>query len=280
MSLITETEGDLFDVPDGAVLIHACNCQGSWGKGIAEAFKTTYPAAFRIYRAHCKEHLSPKNQSQNQNPYQGTAAAGNASIVTKNAEFTATTRYPEGTALIIPPQPEDYSRDQSSVASTQGSAVRGRGSREGRGRGSGSARVCYVSPGRESVSRPEGESGQIPSLGQRASPSTAGQKRRKHWIACLFTSWHYGLRNRSPPDVVLRNTASALEDLKAQLEGLRLRGEERESGANAQRDDVPRELFACRFNAGLFAVPWRQTKEVLEKSGLKVTVVRPPGEPL
>lgn len=65
-SMITEVEGDLFDAPDGAVLIRtymrfhldcfvadvsllptkdACNCKGSWGAGIAEAFrdKVSYP---------------------------------------------------------------------------------------------------------------------------------------------------------------------------------------------------------------------------------------------
>lgn len=59
MENITEIEGDLFLAPEGAALIRtsfyathsytsdtltrcfidACNCQGSWGKGIALEFK-------------------------------------------------------------------------------------------------------------------------------------------------------------------------------------------------------------------------------------------------
>lgn len=67
--------------------------------------------------------------------------------------------------------------------------------------------------------------------------------------------------------MVLENTVTALDDLKAQLERLEREGE------------GPGELFACRFNAGLFGVPWERTREVLERSGLEVTVVRPEGEP-
>ncbi|KAK3683951.1 hypothetical protein B0T22DRAFT_266772 [Podospora appendiculata] len=46
--------GDLFDAPPRTVLIHACNCTGSWGGGIALAFKKAYPAAYEVYNARCK----------------------------------------------------------------------------------------------------------------------------------------------------------------------------------------------------------------------------------
>ena len=36
---VTEYAGDLFSVPEGSVLIHSCNCQGSWGGGVAAAFR-------------------------------------------------------------------------------------------------------------------------------------------------------------------------------------------------------------------------------------------------
>ncbi|KAF3891950.1 hypothetical protein GY631_4499 [Trichophyton interdigitale] len=51
MENITEIEGDLFLAPEGAALIHACNCQGSWGKGIALEFKnrTFLPILRRDY---------------------------------------------------------------------------------------------------------------------------------------------------------------------------------------------------------------------------------------
>ena len=51
--IVVEKVGDLFDAPDEAVLIHACNCIGLWGAGIAAAFKTRYPEAFIKYREHC-----------------------------------------------------------------------------------------------------------------------------------------------------------------------------------------------------------------------------------
>lgn len=38
------------------------------------------------------------------------------------------------------------------------------------------------------------------------------------------------------------------------------------------------ELWSCRFNSGLFAVPWERSRRVLEEAGLEVTVVRPHGE--
>ncbi|KAL3480346.1 hypothetical protein BJX99DRAFT_27815 [Aspergillus californicus] len=97
---IAEVEGDLFDAPDGAALIHACNCQGSWGNGIAKAFKTKYPAAFSVYQSHCKQ-LLKKLQ------YLNTAEAA-----PRTGQRPRTIRLPEGSALIIPPQNKDYERPQ------------------------------------------------------------------------------------------------------------------------------------------------------------------------
>ncbi|KAI9713406.1 MAG: ADP-ribose 1''-phosphate phosphatase [Bogoriella megaspora] len=51
---VKEVIGDLFDAPDHAVLVHACNCQGSWGAGIAATFKKKYPEAFKVYKNHCE----------------------------------------------------------------------------------------------------------------------------------------------------------------------------------------------------------------------------------
>jgi ADP-ribose 1''-phosphate phosphatase len=50
---LTYEKASLFDSPHSTVLCHACNAQGSWGAGIAAAFKKNYPAAFKIYAAHC-----------------------------------------------------------------------------------------------------------------------------------------------------------------------------------------------------------------------------------
>ncbi|KAK5724831.1 ADP-ribose 1''-phosphate phosphatase [Elasticomyces elasticus] len=51
---VTEEEGDIFDAPPNTLIIHACNCDGSWGGGIALAFKKHYPGAYEKYAAHCK----------------------------------------------------------------------------------------------------------------------------------------------------------------------------------------------------------------------------------
>ncbi|KAL2131471.1 hypothetical protein VTI74DRAFT_4982 [Chaetomium olivicolor] len=50
---ITDKFGDLFSAPPSTLLIHACNCVGSWSGGIALAFRNLYPEAFKLYRAHC-----------------------------------------------------------------------------------------------------------------------------------------------------------------------------------------------------------------------------------
>src|ERR1700760_657960 len=53
--LLHEEIGDLFVAPPTSVLIHSCNCIGSWGGGIATIFKDKYPEAFKLYNKHCKE---------------------------------------------------------------------------------------------------------------------------------------------------------------------------------------------------------------------------------
>lgn len=52
---VIERKGDLFIAPENTVLVHACNCEGSWGAGIAKAFKQHYPDAFTIYNKHCRD---------------------------------------------------------------------------------------------------------------------------------------------------------------------------------------------------------------------------------
>jgi ADP-ribose 1''-phosphate phosphatase len=45
----------LFDAPEGALIVHACNCQGVWGSGIAAEFAKRYPKSFETYRDICNE---------------------------------------------------------------------------------------------------------------------------------------------------------------------------------------------------------------------------------
>lgn len=35
------------------------------------------------------------------------------------------------------------------------------------------------------------------------------------------------------------------------------------------------EIWSCRINAGLFNVPWEQTKKTMEETELSITVVSP-----
>jgi ADP-ribose 1''-phosphate phosphatase len=145
---------------------------------------------------------------------------------------------PEGTALVIPPQPQDYQSRRKPLSN-----------RRRLGRGSSS---------------------------EEPAKTTVRQTRKRHWVICLFTSWHYDAQHRSPPEVILANTALALEDLKTQLEILARddRGSPGKQG-NQDIETKPAELWACRINAGLFGVEWERTKRVLADVGLEVTVVSP-----
>ncbi|KAF2261357.1 hypothetical protein CC78DRAFT_535728 [Lojkania enalia] len=53
-------KGDLFNAPSNTVLLHACNTLGSWGAGIALAFRARYPKAYLQYRTHCLTTHDPK----------------------------------------------------------------------------------------------------------------------------------------------------------------------------------------------------------------------------
>lgn len=50
-------KGSLFKAAEpGAVLVHACNTQGSWGAGIAAQFKKKYPQAYNDYKNWCEKY--------------------------------------------------------------------------------------------------------------------------------------------------------------------------------------------------------------------------------
>ncbi|KAF2829087.1 hypothetical protein CC86DRAFT_368181 [Ophiobolus disseminans] len=59
---LTHHKGDLFAAPAHTLLIHACNTQGHWGAGIAKAFKSLYPAAYRAHHAFCAKAHDPKTK--------------------------------------------------------------------------------------------------------------------------------------------------------------------------------------------------------------------------
>jgi len=49
----------LFDAPEGSIIVHACNAQGSWNSGIAKEFKERYPRSFQHYEEYCR--LNPRH---------------------------------------------------------------------------------------------------------------------------------------------------------------------------------------------------------------------------
>ncbi|KAL5342444.1 hypothetical protein BJX70DRAFT_356862 [Aspergillus crustosus] len=98
---VIEMEGDLFEAPDGAALIHACNCRGGWGKGIAKTFKNKYPTAFKVYESHCDYYLEFPQ-------FLNTSEA-----IVSTGTISRKIQRPEGTALVIPPQKEDYERSDA-----------------------------------------------------------------------------------------------------------------------------------------------------------------------
>lgn len=74
---------------------------------------------------------------------------------------------------------------------------------------------------------------------------------KKHYVACLFTSYGFGSRGLAPPEDVLIYTRFAMRDLLQQVRELRERGE---TG----------KVYMCRFNSGLFRVNWEDTRAVVE----------------
>jgi len=68
-------------------------------------------------------------------------------------------------------------------------------------------------------------------------------KESEYMVGCLLTSRNYALK-RDSVEEILKNTRSALTHM---LE---------------MATDV-REIHSCKFNAGLFAVPWEETEKVL-----------------
>jgi len=55
MPKIKTIKGDLFKAPKGSIIIHACNCKGVWGSGIAKQFAKKFPKAREQYTKECME---------------------------------------------------------------------------------------------------------------------------------------------------------------------------------------------------------------------------------
>jgi ADP-ribose 1''-phosphate phosphatase len=68
---------------------------------------------------------------------------------------------------------------------------------------------------------------------------------KSYWIGCLFTSKSYG-RQADSPDKILSATRLAIADLVLQ-------------------NTKNRPMHMCKINSGLFGVPWKDTRAVLEE---------------
>lgn len=53
MDNITYINDSLFNAPKGSILIHAVNCRGVWGSGIAKEFAKRFPEEQYIYSTYC-----------------------------------------------------------------------------------------------------------------------------------------------------------------------------------------------------------------------------------
>ena len=50
---VTYKKMSLFDAPEAAYIVHACNAKGVWGSGIAKQILDRYPKAFLAYKDLC-----------------------------------------------------------------------------------------------------------------------------------------------------------------------------------------------------------------------------------
>ncbi|KPI38740.1 ADP-ribose 1''-phosphate phosphatase [Cyphellophora attinorum] len=54
--VIDAVTGDVVEeVPNGGVLVHACNCIGNWGAGVALHLKKHFPEAYKLQYEYCQE---------------------------------------------------------------------------------------------------------------------------------------------------------------------------------------------------------------------------------
>lgn len=64
--MIKYIRGDLFShVPSPSkinVLVHACNCKGSWGAGVAAIFAQQYPSCYKSHKQYCGQFKQDSSQ--------------------------------------------------------------------------------------------------------------------------------------------------------------------------------------------------------------------------
>lgn len=52
---VVENNGDLFHkAPENSIMVHACNCRGIWGAGIARKMRDRYPEVYKAHQAYVR----------------------------------------------------------------------------------------------------------------------------------------------------------------------------------------------------------------------------------
>ncbi|KAL8818344.1 MAG: hypothetical protein Q9223_002995 [Gallowayella weberi] len=239
--MIAERIGDIFDSPPNSVLIHACNTKGSWGKGVAAAFKkyvhapapttllSTYsPSAFQTYNHHCTSPASPT-----------------ISLSTHQKSLL-------GTTLLIPPfpispTPKHFSKPTPAEHEKKFWIA-----------------CLFTSIGYGKTTDPpsailNATERAIQDLYRQIHSETDKQKD----LHALKTSHHAA---------VVRGEEHGNKDLDIETLSTAIHSKEKTIGGEM------RGIYSVRINSGLFGVPWRDTKGVLKRGGIDIVVVRRKGE--
>lgn len=64
--MIQYIKGDLFSHKPSPgrinILVHACNCKGSWGAGVAAKFRQEYPQCYKVHQQYCNQFSHESSQ--------------------------------------------------------------------------------------------------------------------------------------------------------------------------------------------------------------------------
>ncbi|KAG8528940.1 uncharacterized protein KY384_006629 [Bacidia gigantensis] len=184
--LITESTGDIFTAPSHSVLLHACNSRGSWGAGVAAAFKSKYPKAYDDYRSHCMEIPNSSRTPASALKGHQVGLLGTCLLIDLCKQ--------QGSSVKGDTDENEGSEDVEDTTIINGTA----NSHDDR---NGSSNALESSHDTQNAARPK----------PRRQPPESW-----HYIACLFTSYNYG-RNKDKPEEILEATRSAMKDLKGQI---------------------------------------------------------------
>lgn len=91
--ILEEEKRALRTLPPGSCLVHATNCLGVWGAGIALEIRDIFPAAYSQYQEFCEKEFK-----------QGTGSSSSHASSSRNSSQG---KLAAGRCLIIPPQKED-----------------------------------------------------------------------------------------------------------------------------------------------------------------------------